>query len=111
MASNRGTEKYVFIAFGTIFLIAVIIAFIFFFTRTHCPKEVDFEIGPSEEVTTRDLVTLTDKSLKVKSWDWDFGDNSPHEHFKQVTHKYHTPNTYTITLIVNGKCNAKQKKI
>ena len=47
-------------------------------------------------------------SPDVSTWDWDFGDNTPHESGKKATHVYRSAGSYNLKLVVNGseKCNS-----
>ena len=52
--------------------------------------------------------TFTDKSIGPLTWDWDFGDGTPHSNAQNPTHSYATmvPTNYTVTLTVtNGSCS------
>ena len=41
---------------------------------------------------------FTDASLRTTSWDWDFGDGSPHSAEQNPRHTYYAPGTYSVTL-------------
>jgi PKD repeat protein len=59
---------------------------------------LDFYLGNT--VVFTDLSTPTGL---ITSWDWDFGDGSPHSTEQNPTYQYPNPGTYTVTLTVyNG---------
>lgn len=111
MAANRGTGKLLLITGGVIFLIALALIIFFVLRKGSCPAEVNFEILPGTEITANELITITDKTVKAKKWEWDFGDNSRKEVYtvnKAITHKYSKDGTYIITLKVNGCISSSQ---
>jgi PKD repeat protein len=55
-------------------------------------------VGPADLT-----VQFTDISLgQPTSWDWDFGDGSPHSTEQNPTYQYTNPGTYTVTLIASN---------
>ena len=42
----------------------------------------------------------------VTSWDWDFGDGTPHSSAQNPTHEYTAIGFYTVTLTVTGPCGS-----
>ena len=60
-------------------------------------------------------ISITDKSINVKKYQWDWGDGTQSSNEKEPTHTYKTPGEYTITLnvlgengdVVFGKANIK----
>jgi gliding motility-associated-like protein len=64
----------------------------------------------------RNLVTFTDTSYKALTWDWDFGDGSPHvsynAHQPQVTHVYAQTGAYKAVLTnSNGQCTVRDSSM
>jgi PKD repeat protein len=52
-------------------------------------------------------VDFTDQSTgAVTSWDWDFGDGTPHSSLQNPTHEYANAGDYTVTLTVSGPCGS-----
>jgi PKD repeat protein len=47
-------------------------------------------------------VTFTDESVGALSWDWDFGDGSPHSTLQNPTHIYTAKGVWSVTLSING---------
>jgi len=66
------------------------------------PPTADFSAEPtSGEIPLE--VNFTDESVgDVTSWEWDFGDESPHSHDQNPVHTYNEPGSYTVTLSVTG---------
>ncbi len=54
------------------------------------------------------VVTFSDLSTSVSdqiiTWDWDFGDNTPHAFIPNPSHQYNNPGNYNVTLIITNKC-------
>ncbi|OON66721.1 hypothetical protein B0919_21290 [Hymenobacter sp. CRA2] len=52
--------------------------------------------------------TFEHQMLFASSYDWDFGDNTPHSHEQFPTHTYEKPGTYTVrfTAYYNSTCNS-----
>lgn len=51
------------------------------------------------------LTHFTDQSGPtgtIVSWDWDFGDGTPHSHIQNATHLYATPGIFPVTLTVTN---------
>ncbi len=57
----------------------------------------DFEVNGGQ-------VSFTNTSTSGTSFDWDFGDGSPHSSLMQPTHTYAAPGIYTVTLTVTNDC-------
>ncbi|MBM3404561.1 MAG: PKD domain-containing protein [Bacteroidetes bacterium] len=53
--------------------------------------------------------TFTDASTSpagsIITWDWDFGDGTPHSNLQNPTHLYAQPGTYNVTLVVSNSGN------
>ncbi len=62
--------------------------------------------NPCETQTTQFYDQSTVASGSITSWDWDFGDGTPHANIKNPTHVYQTSGTYQVNLTVgtNGQC-------
>lgn len=59
-------------------------------------------IGNPLLISTNTSVLFTDISTgAITSWDWDFGDGSPHSNAQNPTYTYVVPGTYTVTLLVS----------
>ncbi|WP_167612477.1 PKD domain-containing protein [Maribellus sediminis] len=48
------------------------------------------------------IISFTDNSNGGTTWLWDFGDGSPTEALQNPVHKYETPGTYSVKLIVGN---------
>ena len=57
-------------------------------------------------ITENTPFTVSFVSPGVSSWDWNFGDGTPHGNVAKVNHVYTTAGKYNLTLMVNGseKC-------
>jgi PKD repeat protein len=52
-------------------------------------------------------VDFTDQSTgDITTWDWDFGDGSPHSGAQNPAHEYTAAGDYTVTLTVTGPCGS-----
>jgi PKD repeat protein len=52
-------------------------------------------------------VNFTDLSTgEIETWDWDFGDGSPHSGAQNPAHEYTDVGFYTVTLTVTGPCGS-----
>jgi len=52
-------------------------------------------------------VSFTDLSTNSPtSWEWDFGDGTPHEYVKNPIHTYTAANQYTVTLTATNACGS-----
>ncbi|HEY6170206.1 MAG TPA: PKD domain-containing protein, partial [Verrucomicrobiae bacterium] len=57
------------------------------------------------------VVTFTDRSTgNPVSWDWNFGDGSPHSSEQNPTHIFLLPGDYTVTLTVRNSAGASSSK-
>ncbi len=57
-------------------------------------------------------VNFTDSSISqmgIFSWDWDFGDGTPHSALQDPTHVYADTGTYTVSLTVEDECGPDTK--
>ena len=74
-----------------------------------------FEVDFSASVLTGGIpltVNFTDTSPEIPdSWDWDFGDGSPHATNQNPTHTYNTAGLYTVILtgVKDSQINSKTK--
>jgi len=70
--------------------------------------------GPVAAFTTspvstckKEIVTFTDQSTpafgNITSWDWNFGDSSPHSTIQNISHVYQSSGVFTVTLIVHDE--------
>lgn len=58
-------------------------------------------------VVTGADVTFTDASTGLPTtWEWDFGDGSPHVFTQNTNHTYSSGGTFTVCLIVTNSCGA-----
>ena len=92
---------------GVVCLLAIIVSS-FKIIRLHNVKCPDIKILVSTpDVVENTPFTVSFVSPGVSSWDWNFGDNTPHGNSAKVNHVYRTAGKYTLILTVNGseKCN------
>jgi len=68
--------------------------------ETECPYPPVAYFAPTQAVAQVGVpFTFTDKSIRnPTSYDWDFGDNTPHSHEANPSHTYTAAGTYTVTL-------------
>ena len=69
-------------------------------------------INGSGNVTGTDPVTVNvvDGSTNAQTWDWNWGDGSPHEFVPNpLAHQYTGANTYTVTLIVTNTAGSSTR--
>jgi len=74
-----------------------------------CSSSVPAQGLPGEAVTFAGPSTLADGS-PVLTYDWEFGDGSPHSNQQSPTHAYASSGVYTWVLVstsATGTCNAK----
>jgi PKD repeat protein len=72
--------------------------------QVECPRLVDFTWSPQIPGEGR-MVQFTDLSLTrgsdwIISWDWDFGDGSPHSALQNPMHAYADDGVYKVNLVV-----------
>jgi PKD repeat protein len=66
----------------------------------------DFSGSPTTGEAPLD-VSFTDLSTgNPTSWDWDFGDGSPHSSLQDPAHTYNDPGDYTVTLTASNACGS-----
>jgi PKD repeat protein len=82
------------------------------------PSHADFIWSPTSpqvgDTVTFDASASTPNGGTIVSYGWNFGDTSPHEFGKTVTHTYTTYGTYNVTLNVTdneGKWDIEMKTI
>ena len=74
------------------------------------PPVADFTFAADPGDPTHQTIDFTDASTDpdgtIASWDWDFGDGSPHSTLQNPTHVYATPGTRTVVLTVTDNLGA-----
>ena len=76
-----------------------------------CLQEV---FPPDFQATTVCLgkpTTFTSNVTGATSWDWDFGDGSPHGNQQNPTHLYTSAGSFNVKLCVNGTTNCITKPV
>jgi PKD domain len=76
-----------------------------------CLQEV---FPPDFKATTVCLGTPTTFNSSVtgaSSWDWDFGDGSPHGNQQNPTHQYMSAGSFNVKLCINGTTNCITKPV
>jgi PKD repeat protein len=74
------------------------------------PLTADFTASPLLGIVPL-VVQFTDRSTgNPVSWEWDFGDGSPHSSAQNPSHIYILPGTYTVTLTVRNSAGATSSK-
>ncbi len=102
--SKKGLDKNLLIGLGAIILIAGAIFLFRSCTRDECPAKI--EIAVSGDLIVDGVVQFDDLTDGATEWDWDFGDQSPHEYVRNPKHTFTKEGTYRILLIINGRCDA-----
>lgn len=72
--------------------------------QVECPRLVDFTWSPQvpgegSMVQFSDLSMVPDQGW-ITSWDWDFGDGTPHSNLQNPTHAYADDGVYKVELVV-----------
>jgi PKD repeat protein len=71
------------------------------YITVHPPLKADFTATPKSGPPSLN-VNFTDLSTgTISSWDWNFGDGSPHSSLKNPGHTY-AAGTYDVTLVITG---------
>ncbi len=73
------------------------------YINVHCPILADFTWEPQvpyEGQSVQFTDTTPSRQVKVMSWDWDFGDGSPHSNLQNPTHIYSDNGDYDVTMEV-----------
>jgi PKD repeat protein len=70
------------------------------------PPTASFTATPTGLSTAFNAAGSTDPDGTVASYDWDFGDGSPHATVVAPTHVYAAGGTYTVTLVVTDNLGA-----
>ena len=74
------------------------------------PLTADFTASPLLGIVPL-VVQFTDQSTgNPVSWEWNFGDGSPHSSARNPTHIYLLPGTYTVTLTIRNSAGATSSK-
>ncbi len=91
----------VYVLFAFMFVFLGVLAFRVF-TGEDCNK-VGFVVV-SDGFRAGEVITLKDTTFGAKSWEWNFGDNTPVSQIKAPVHVYEKPGKYELKLTVNGSC-------
>ncbi len=73
------------------------------YINVHCPIMADFTWEPQmpyEGQSVQFTDTTPSRQADVVSWDWDFGDGSPHSDLQNPTHIYSDNGDYDVTMEV-----------
>ena len=102
---NTHIDKSIILCFLVTFLVTATV-FAFKLANYEPCVVVDFDILEDNH-RVGDIVRFKDKTVGGVKKEWDFGDNS------KVTsipnHTFEKPGKYEVTLLVNGKCEARKK--
>jgi PKD repeat protein len=96
-------DKQVLALFGgTIGLSVLILGFKVVTAPESCPdiKITVSNIHPNENAP----ITFSSDKADAKSWEWDFGDGSPHVTTPTANHLYKSTGSYKAKLKINGRC-------
>lgn len=66
----------------------------------------DFTYLPANPIAYNDTVVFSDASTSsnpIDTWDWNFGDGSPHSSLQNPTHIYTQDGTYDVTLTITNE--------
>ena len=66
------------------------------------PPKPLFSATPIQSCTVPFPVQFTDESILATTWDWNFGDDTPHSNAQNPTHIYNNEAFDTVTLIVTN---------
>lgn len=95
-------DKYVLMLIGGICLLALVVGItrVIYSIETACP---DIKITTStKNIKENTSFSISAINPNITSWDWDFGDNKPHQTGKIVTYTYKNAGQYNVKLTVNG---------
>jgi len=53
-----------------------------------------------------ELISFKDMTTGAKDWKWSFGDSTDVKTGREVLHKFKNPGKYTVSLVINGVCEA-----
>ena len=76
------------------------------YITVHPRPVANFQYTPDYITVNDPFVRFTDLSINPETWEWNFGDGSPHDFVTNPSHLYSSDTgTYTVTLIVNNRFN------
>ena len=96
-------DTTVFLTFGGILLLGLIILIYQLNHRTDC-TEAKYIIH-TDDFITKNLIEFIDNTKGATSWKWDFGDGSAVDYNQNALHSYNKAGQYIVTLTINNTCS------
>ena len=100
-------DKNVFISFLVLMLCGLGLLSFRLNSKIDCVN-VGFNVI-TNSYTTEDLIEFKSTDPSGVEWVWDFGDENPKMFRSNVIHQFKEEGTYTISLKMNGQCEATKK--
>ncbi len=89
-----------------VFVIVLCAGILFFFSKisNHVDCENSTFYIVSKNRIPGENIEFFNETPNANQWEWDFGDDSKKEYYKNATHRYKTPGKYRIALTINDGC-------
>lgn len=105
-SSNHIDKNVILIFLATAFL-SIIALSIKAYNSEPC-EIVSFDIE-ANQYRVGEIIRFKDYTENVTEREWSFGDSTENRYTEEPFHTYSKPGTYTIQLLVNGKCESEKE--
>lgn len=100
-------DKNVYISFLVLMIFGLGLLSFRLNSKVDC-SHVDFEMI-ADSYTTADLIEFKSTDPSGVEWEWDFGQGIPKKYRSNVLHQFTKEGTYTVSLKMNGQCEATKQ--
>lgn len=106
-SSSNHIDKSVILIFLTTALVSIIALSIKAYNNDPC-EIVSFDIE-ANQYRVGEIIRFKDYTENVTEREWSFGDSTENRYTEDPFHTFAKPGTYTIQLLVNGKCDTEKE--
>lgn len=97
-------DPRIFMVFISLFASGTIFFFSKFINSVDCENSTFYIVAKNRVVG--ETIEFYNETPNATAWEWNFGDGSKNEHYKNVTHNFKKPGKYRVILTLNNSCIA-----